>query len=173
MPNTNPTNTKYSSKLPRVIIYRVGDEPVLEQDYPNVVINVQNLDKQVEFGWRLYLLPGYDFIKPSILTKMMGFSLLYQEIGAFYTDIMIGDEPIYHSAFNINKIETGLIVNSPILSKVPLNFNLEYKEIPYYYTLMRSWDNIPFYHVPLLGFNRKLSDSKLFQQEIQSIHASR
>lgn len=152
------------SKLPSIAIYTKTNIDI-KQNYDNIktfIVNDFNNIKQTT-DILCYLYPDFNFANNNILNSVAKVFMSYPIHGA-YGDVIINGNINYMPSFNVNKINKQIIVNSPLISARPLQFNEKLNHLYYLDCLIKTSQNTIWFHVaqPLFTI------SNIRQQDIQS-----
>jgi hypothetical protein len=158
--STDTSDKRPSAKLPNVVLYVAGFQEILEQDYPNIIINRYGGDIPTDndaryFNYELdncyeeadsifgFLSARDNFFVPNAVSTIVSKITQQSNIGAIYADTYIKTQNSllaqFFPAFHPNLITTDLLINSPIFVRnIPASarFNEDFEYIYHHLFLM-------------------------------------
>jgi hypothetical protein len=158
--STDTSDKRPSAKLPNVVLYVAGFQEILEQDYPNIIINRYGGDIPTDndaryFNYELdncyeeadsifgFLSARDNFLTPDAVSTIVDKITKHPSIDVIYADTYIKTQDSllaqFFPAFHPNLITTDLLMNGPVfVSNVPATarFNEDFEYIYHHIFLM-------------------------------------
>lgn len=179
MSEITQTNNINSPKLPKVGLFVIGQQKI-EQNYNNLsIIRLEgicadkydnnfaqtfNNENHRQFDLYGYLLPYHQFTTEDAIPIIVNKLSQHQMFIGTYTDTTTGFYPSYHPA----TIHNNIIINTPIFSKQPLQFNTNLQHLIFMDILRQQTQQALWLHIaePLIEIT---SSNINYEQDLKEL----